>query len=100
MKDFKTYPFLYKIILYLRQQKKNYEREVNRDTTSSKVSSSVSFPVRFFHSTLSPVFSETTRRTGIPIRSASANFAPADTPSRSSYNTSIPVFCNFSYTSS
>src|SRR3972149_6960815 len=50
------------------------------------------FSPLFFTSTpfFSRFFSETTTRHGIPIKSASANFSPADKPTRSSYNTSAP----------
>src|SRR3989344_3869897 len=50
-----------------------------------------------FHSTFPcPTFLETTSLIGIPTKSTSANFSPAETSSRSSHKTSIPDFVSFS----
>ena len=59
-------------------------------TSASKETNLVSFSDLFLISSLSPVFLEITTRYGIPIKSLSANLAPADTPALSSNNTSTP----------
>src|SRR3989344_6905772 len=58
----------------------------------------VSVESLLFTSTLSAVLAETITRYGIPIKSESANFSPADT-SLSSHKTSIPALWSFSYIS-
>src|SRR3989338_4364658 len=66
----------------------------NNSTISSTLTSLGFGSLLFFNSILSPVLADTTILHGIPIKSASANFSPAETLSRSSHNISIPASSN------